>query len=151
MQVQEIMTRDVECIKPENTLQEAAQKMRSLDVGPLPVSDQNELVGMITDRDIVIRTVAEGGDPKKKKVRDAMTRDVACCLEDQGIEEAAEIMKSKRLRRLPVLDHENRLVGMVTLADLAVGCESPDLAGRTLERISQPAMPRGDEVLATPY
>ncbi len=152
MLVQEIMTRDVECINPGNTLQEAAQRMRSLDVGPLPVCDHDDLVGMITDRDIVVRAVAQGGDPKKKKVRDAMTPAIASCLEDQSIEEAAEIMKTKQVRRLAVLNRNHQLVGMISLADLALGCDSSELAGETLERISLPAAPpEGEAVLATPY
>jgi CBS domain-containing protein len=151
MQVREIMSRDVECIQADCTVQEAAEKMRSLDIGSLPVTENNHLVGMITDRDIVIRAVAEGCNPKTEMVRNVMTHDVASCLEDQPIEDAARIMKTRQLRRLTVLAPDHRLVGMISLGDLAVDSRSPELAGQALEGISQPAMPRGVAVLGTPY
>jgi len=152
MRVEEIMTPDVECIEPNRTLQEAASRMRALDVGPLPVCENKRLVGMITDRDIVVRSVAEGHDVRTEKVCEAMTPDIACCREDQDIQEAARIMNNKQIRRLPVLNRDRRLVGIVSLADLAVGSGSAQLAGQTLEGISQPAMPHGIPVVqATPY
>ena len=91
MKVQQIMTRDVECIQPDRTLQEAASRMKALDVGALPVCGNNRLEGMITDRDIVVRAVAEGRDPRQEKVGEAMTRELACCAEDQEVEEAAPL------------------------------------------------------------
>jgi len=151
MQVRDIMSRDVECIKADCTVQEAAEKMKSLDIGPLPVTENNHLVGMITDRDIVIRAVAEGCNPQTEKVRDVMTHDIASCLEDQPVEDAVRIMSTRQLRRLAVLAPDHRLVGLISLGDLAVGCRSPELAGQALEGISQPATPRGVAVLGTPY
>jgi CBS domain-containing protein len=152
MRVQEIMTRDVECVGPDCTLQEAASRMKALDVGPLPVCEKDRLLGMITDRDIAVRAVAEGHDPRTERVRDAMTRDITCCHEDQEIQEAARLMNSKQIRRLAVLNRDQRLVGIVSLADLAVGSGSEQWVGHTLEGISQPAMPRGIPVVeATPY
>jgi CBS domain-containing protein len=150
MQVRDIMSREVECIKADCTVQEAAQKMKSHDIGPLPVIDNKTLVGMITDRDIVLRAVAEGCDPKTEKVRNVMTHDVASCTEDQSTEDAARIMKIRQLRRLTVLDHERRLVGMISLGDLATAAGS-HVAGEALEGISQPAAQRGTAVLGTPY
>lgn len=154
MRVQEIMTRDVECIEPNRTLQEAASRMKAIDVGPLPVCENDHLVGMVTDRDIVVRAVAQGHNPRMEKVCDVMTRDVACCTEDQDIEQAARLMNHKQIRRLAVLNRNQRLVGIVSLADLdlATCSGSTQLTGQTLEGISQPGMPRGIPVVeATPY
>ena len=152
MRVQEIMTRDVECIEPNRTLQEAAGRMKAIDVGPLPVCENNRLVGMITDRDIVVRAVAQGHNPRIEKVRDVMTRNIACCNEDQDIEQAARLMNHKQVRRLAVLNRNQQLVGIVSLADLATGSGSTQLTGKTLEGISQSGMPRGIPVVeATPY
>src|ERR671937_1268828 len=101
MQVKEVMTHGVECIRPEATLQEAATKMKELDVGPLPVcGDDDRLVGMLTDRDITIRAVAEGQDPKTARVQDVMTPDITYCFEDQDVKEAARLMEEKQIRRL---------------------------------------------------
>src|SRR4051794_18108817 len=93
MLIKDIMTRHVECVAPENTVQEAARKMRDLDVGPMPVCDNGRLAGMLTDRDIAVRVVAEGQDPKGCKVRDVMTPGVIYCFEDQSAEEAARLMR----------------------------------------------------------
>jgi CBS domain-containing protein len=150
MQVRDIMSREVECIKADRTIQEAAQKMKSHDIGPLPVIDNDVLVGMITDRDIVLRAVAEGCDPKTEKVRNVMTHDVTSCTQDQSTEDAARIMKIRQLRRLTVLDDERRLVGMISLGDLATAAGS-QVAGEALEGISQPGTSRGVAVLGTPY
>src|SRR3954468_20803840 len=100
MRVREVMTRRVEWIRPDANLQEAARKMKSLDVGPLPICDNDRLVGMLTDRDITVRAVAEGCDPKTTKVRQAMTEGVDYCFEDQDVTEAARMMKDKQIRRL---------------------------------------------------
>ena len=117
MQVKDVMTRGAECVRPEATLQEAAQKMKSLDVGPLPVCDNDRLAGMLTDRDIVVRAVAEGKDPRTAKVREAMTPEVVYCSEDDDVADVARLMNEKQVRRLPVLDCNRRLVGIVSLCD----------------------------------
>src|SRR5438876_11903193 len=106
MRVSEVMTRQVECTRPDASLQEAAAKMKSLDVGPLPVCDNDRLAGMITDRDITVRAVAEGEDPKKIKVRDIMTPEVHYCFEDDLVGEAARLMEEKQVRRLLVLNRD---------------------------------------------
>jgi CBS domain-containing protein len=142
MQVQEIMTRGVEMIHPETTLQDAADKMKELDVGLLPVCAGDLLVGMLTDRDITIRSTSEGLDPWTTPVRDAMTREVIFCFEDQDVAEAARVMKDKQVRRLLVLNRDNRLAGIISLADLAVDAGDEQLAGDTLEGVSEPAQPR---------
>ncbi|HEY8503403.1 MAG TPA: CBS domain-containing protein [Gemmataceae bacterium] len=142
MQVSDVMTRGVECIPPDATLQEAAALMKELDVGPLPVCDNDRLAGMLTDRDIVLRAVAEGRDPRQTRVRDAMTRDIVYCFEDQDVREAVRLMEERQIRRLAVLDRGKRLVGIVSLGDLAVRAGDDALSGQALEQISEPAMPR---------
>ena len=138
MQVKDVMTRGAECVRPEATLQEAAQKMKSLDVGPLPVCDNDRLVGMLTDRDITVRAVAEGKDPRATRVRDAMTEGISYCFEDDDVADAARVMKERQVRRLVVLDRNKKLAGIVSLGDLAVETGDEHLAGKTLERVSQP-------------
>jgi CBS domain-containing protein len=138
MQVREVMTRGAECIAPDDSLQEAAQKMKDRDVGPLPVCDRDRLVGMITDRDITVRATADGLDPKATRVREVMTPQVVYCFEDQDVEVAAYLMEENQVRRLVVLNRDRRLVGIVSLGDLAVETGDEHLAGRTLERVSEP-------------
>jgi CBS domain-containing protein len=142
MQLKDIMTHGVEVTSPEATLQEAAEKMRRLDVGPLPVCDGERLVGMLTDRDITVRTVAEGCDPTTTTVREAMTPEIVYCFEDQDIQEAARLMEQYQIRRLPILNRDKRLVGMVSLGDLAVSSGDQPLAGEVLEQVSDPSKPR---------
>ena len=141
MQVKEIMTRGVECTTPNATLQEAARKMRDLDVGPLPVCDNDKLVGMLTDRDIALRAVAEGQDPRTTRVRDAMTPNVVWCFEDQDAGEAADLMQENQVRRLLVLNRNKRLVGILSLDDLAVRTGDESVTGHTLENMAWPAVP----------
>ena len=121
MRVSEVMTRGVRCTRPDATLQEAAAKMKSLDVGPLPVCDNDRLVGMVTDRDITVRATAEGEAPKDVRVRDVMTPEVIYCFEDALVGDAALLMQQKQVRRLVVLNRDERLVGIVSLGDLAIG------------------------------
>ena len=141
MQVNEVMTRNAECTRPEATLQQAAERMKTLDVGSLPVCDNDRLVGVLTDRDIAVRCVADGHDPRTDHVRDAMTPKVYYCFEDNDVADAAELMRDNQVRRLPVLDHDKRMVGIVALGDLAVENGSEQLAGHALEGISAPSSP----------
>jgi CBS domain-containing protein len=150
MQVREVMTRGVECIAPETTLQEAAAKMRELDTGCLPVCENNRLAGMVTDRDIVIRAIAEGRDPRTCTARDVMTREIVCCFEDDDIEEAARLMKDRQIRRLMVLNRNKRLAGIVSLGDLAVDTGDDQFSGEILERVSKRGL-WNQVPLATPY
>jgi len=138
MQVSEVMTRGVECTSPDATLQEAAGRMKALDVGALPVCDNDRLAGMLTDRDIALRSVSEGHDPGTDRVRDAMTSEVFYCFEDQDVNEVAELMRDKQVRRLPVLNRDKRMVGIVSLGDLAVKPGQEELTGHALEGISEP-------------
>lgn len=143
MLVKEIMTSQVECTRPDASLQEAAERMRDLDVGPLPVcGDNDRLVGIVTDRDITIRAVAQGQDPCTTRVRDVMTPQIIYCFEDQDVEEAAKLMKENQIRRLAVLNSDKRLVGILSLGDLAVDTQDEEMAGATLEAVSEPAEPR---------
>jgi CBS domain-containing protein len=142
MQVKDVMTSDVECISPETTLREAAQRMKELDVGPLPIcGEKDRLVGMITDRDITVRAVAAGLDPSTAQVRDIMTPNIIYCYEDQDISDAAHMMEQNQIRRLVVLNRDKRLVGILSLGDLAVDSGDEQLAGHTLEAVSEPALP----------
>jgi CBS domain-containing protein len=137
MQVSEIITRDVETILPTATIREAAQRMRSMDVGSLPVCDGTRLLGMITDRDITVRAIADGRDPASTPVRDAMTPDVCYVFDDDDVQKAARLMQEKQIRRLPILNHDKKLVGIVALADVARAGDDP-MSGQTLEQISDP-------------
>jgi len=119
MQLREIMTRDVEVIKPETSVNEAAQKMRSLDLDALPVCEGQRLVGIVTDRHITIRATAYGHDPNTAAVCNYMSSDFICCFEDQDIKEAEQLMRQRGVRRLPVLTREKQVAGIVALNDLA--------------------------------
>jgi CBS domain-containing protein len=141
MQLKEVMTREVEVISPEASIEEAARKMDQLNVGPLPVCDGSHLIGMLTDRDITVRATAAGKNPRTAHVRDAMTTDVLYCFDDQDVSEAARMMQAQQVRRLPVLDRSKRLVGIVSLGDLATDPDDDRLSGEVLEQVSEPARP----------
>jgi CBS domain-containing protein len=132
------MTRDVHLANPNETVQQAAKLMASLDAGVLPVSDNDRLVGMITDRDIAIKGVARGKGPDAK-IREVMTDDVKYCFEDQELEEVARNMGDIQVRRLPVLNHDKRLVGILSLGDIAVmKASKANGAAKALSGISRP-------------
>jgi CBS domain-containing protein len=135
--ISEVMTPHARCIGPESTLVDAARQMRELDVGSLPICENDRLAGMVTDRDLVLRGVGEGLDPRSTPVRAVMSPGIVYIFEDQDVEEAARLMEVKQIRRLPVLNRDKRLVGIVSLGDLAVGAGSV-LSGEALQEISQP-------------
>lgn len=141
MLIQEVMTPHAECTRPNASLQEVASRMRELNVGSLPVCDNDRLVGMITDRDITVRSVAEGHDPEADHVADVMTPGIKFCFEDQEVEEAAHLMNENQIRRLPVLNREKRLVGILSLGDIAVQAGDDKLVGETVEGVSEPSLP----------
>ena len=141
MQVKDVMTRQVEVVHPDATLAEAAAQMKRLDVGPLPVCDGDQLKGMVTDRDITIRATAAGQDPNATKVADVMTKEVIYVYEDQDLAEAAKLMREHQVRRLTVLNRDKRLVGIVSLGDIAVDTADDKLSGDVLEQVSQPSQP----------
>ena len=119
-QIKDVMTRDVETIEADATLQAAAKKMTTADVGPLPVVEGGRVVGMCTDRDIIIWAAGAGGDTQTTKVRDIMTTAVDTCSEDDDVHEVARIMQAKQHKRLVVLDRNQQFAGIVSLADLPV-------------------------------
>jgi CBS domain-containing protein len=135
MKIAKVMSRDVELIKPETTLREAAAVMIRIDAGALPVTDGKKVVGMITDRDIAVRGIAQGKGPDDP-VRDAMSQEVKYCFEDEDAAHVAENMAELQVRRLPVMDREKRLVGIVSLADLTKS--SLPTTTKALHGISQP-------------
>lgn len=138
MQIKDVMTSDVDLIEPATTINEASRMMRDDEVGALPVAQDDSLVGMITDRDIVVRAIAEGKDPSATPVRDAMSERVLYCFDDQSPDEVAANMGENQIRRLPVLNRDKRLVGIVSLGDLSTGGAAGE-AGEALEHISEPA------------
>jgi CBS domain-containing protein len=140
MNVCDCMTRDVTVVGPNDTLQQAAKVMGQLDCGVLPVGENDRLVGMITDRDIAIRAVAEGKDPVQTRVRDVMTREVKYVFDDDLLSDATDLMAELQLRRLPVISREKRLVGIISLGDVAREDE-PRQAGEALQGISRPGGP----------
>jgi CBS domain-containing protein/uncharacterized protein (DUF2267 family) len=138
--ISDVMTREVEVVNPDDTLTAAAEMMRTLNVGPIPVCDGEKLVGIITDRDIVVRAVAQGMDPSDTRVSQAMTDQVECVFADEDIEVAAWRMREEQIRRILVVDHDKKLVGIVSLGDIAQAM-GEDEAGQTLEAISEPSQP----------
>ena len=141
MQIAQIMTRDPEAVTPDFTLKDAALKMRQLDIGMLPIRSDDRLVGMLTDRDITVRAIADGRDPTNTKVSDIMTPEVVYCFEDQDVSEAAKLMQEKQIRRLPILNRQKRLVGIVSLGDVAVHSGEEKIVSETIKEVSEPAEP----------
>ena len=138
MQIQDVMTADVSFVAPDSSILEIARKMRDGDIGSTPVVEDERLVGMVTDRDIVVRVIAEGGDVRNKTARDAMSPGVLYCFSDQTVESVLESMGDQQIRRLPVIDRDKRLVGVVSLGDLALSGRRK-AAGEALQEISQPS------------
>lgn len=156
MRAGEVMTRDVVTVGPDATVREAARMMDDLNVGALPVCDGRRLVGIITDRDITVRATADGMQPDRTPVHVVMTDDVRWCFEDDSIEEIGREMARQQIRRMPVVDGGKRLVGMVTLGDLATD-RAPGTA-EALRSISEPSEPdrtgraaRGGDAPWPPY
>jgi CBS domain-containing protein len=140
MKVKEVMTKLVEFVRPETTVQEAAGKMKDLNVGPIPVCEGERVLGILTDRDIVVRAVAEGRDARTTRVQDVMTRDVVCCKEDDDVKEAARLMKEHQIRRVVVVNANKRLAGIVSLGDIAVDTHDDRMSGDVLEKVSNDSM-----------
>jgi len=141
MNVSDIMTKDVETISVEESLLDAAQKMKKADVGAIPVTNpEGAVIGMITDRDIITRSVAEGADPRGMRVGEAMTSDPVTCRPDCPLRDAAETMRSRQIRRLIVTqEHDTHVVGILSLGDIAARGHEEQLAGAVTEGVSQPA------------
>lgn len=136
MKISQAMSRDVRVADPDQTICEAAKTMAEIDAGVLPVGENDRLVGMITDRDIAIRAVAANKSPDTK-VREVMTKEVLYCYEDQDVEEIADNMSAEKVRRMPVVSRDKRLVGIVSIGDLA-HCEDAGTTGETVSQITEP-------------
>ena len=137
MQVKEIMSREVLSVSPEASLFEVAELMRDEDIGSVLVTEGDNLLGMITDRDIVVRAIAEHRDVRAAKAREIMSEAVWCCTEDAPVESVIEEMAEERVRRVPVLNGAHHVVGLVSLGDLSQ--EKAKRAGDALREISQPS------------
>ncbi len=138
MKVKDIMTKEVQVIHPDDSLQAAAQKMSSHDIGFLPVLEADQLVGVITDRDLVVRGIAQGMNSNAMLGRELMTSPVIYCFEDQDIKEVAKLMEESQIRRLVILNRpDKRLVGVVSLGDLALNSKS-DTSAEVLQKVSEP-------------
>jgi len=138
--VSDAMTRGVRTLSPQDTLQFAAQAMDELAVGSIPVCDGSRLVGMVTDRDITIRGTAQGLAPGQARLEQVMSDQVQWCFEDQSVQEAAQIMCDAQVRRLPVVDRDKKLVGILSLGDVSVKA-GPAQAADALQEISTPSKP----------
>jgi CBS domain-containing protein len=136
--LKDVMSRDVQVISPDATIREAAQQMRDGDFGMMPVGENDRMIGAISDRDIAIRALAEGKGPDAK-VREVMSEGIVWAYENDSVEDGAQIMSEKQIRRLPIVDADKRLVGIVALGDFAVDSDDIDTAGEALSDISQPA------------
>ncbi|HOQ75516.1 MAG TPA: CBS domain-containing protein [Thermoclostridium sp.] len=140
MKVKDIMTRNVAYINPASTVVEAAQLMQKHNVGSVPVCDESGVIGIVTDRDIVVRNIAHGKDPHQTPVRDVMTSEVTTVSPEAEIRDVFGIMSEKKIRRLPVVEN-NRLVGIVALGDVATGARQDVEISSTLADISSPSKP----------
>lgn len=135
MRVADVMTKNVHVVSPQDTVAAVAQHMAENDIGFLPVGDDDRLVGMITDRDIVVRCVAHGRDANTR-VADVMTSDVKYCFDDEELSDVAHNMGDEQVRRMPVVNRAKRLVGVISLADAAHA--DPSLAGVGLQGVTEP-------------
>ena len=137
-QLKDLMSRDVKVINPDMTIADAAKQMRDGDFGMLPVGEDDRMIGTISDRDIAIRAIAEGKDADTK-VRDVMSEGIAWAYEEDSVEKAALIMSERQVRRLPVVNRNKRLVGIVALGDFAVESSEIKPAAKALSEISKPS------------
>lgn len=139
MKIDQIMSRNVICIEPTLPIGKAADKMRDHDVGFLPICENDKLIGAVTDRDITIRSVAQGRDPRLAPIREIMTQDIFYCYDDEDVEQVARNMQEKEVRRMVILNRQKRLVGVVSLGDIAKTFSEQTLAGETLGDIAEAA------------
>ena len=133
----DIMTRDPVCCSPNDTVKKAAELMKAEDVGPLPVVEAGKLVGIVTDRDLVLNVLARGLDAANTKVSEAMTRDPISCKEQEALEDALEKMSTYQIRRLPVVDDQGRILGIIAQADIATRIQDPEVAGEVVQEVSK--------------
>jgi len=136
--LKDLMSRDVQIISPDGTIKEAAQQMRKGNFGMMPVGENDRMIGTISDRDIAIRAVAEGKDPSTK-VREVMSEGIVWAYEEDSVDDAAKLMGDRQIRRLPIVNADKRLVGIVALGDFAVVSADIEVAGEALSEISKPS------------
>jgi len=143
MKCSEVMTKDPSCCVPTDTAYDAAQLMKSEDVGPIPIvkdKQSKELVGIVTDRDLTLKVVAAGLDPKATRIEDVMTTDLVTCQVDDDCDAALDLMEENQVRRIPVIDgSRNRLVGIISQADIATRLDEPAKTAEVVEEISRAA------------
>jgi CBS domain-containing protein len=140
MKVKELMTQEVEVVHPDDSLMEVARKMRVRDVGFLPVCDGDRLVGSVTDRDLVLRAVAEGIDPKTSIGRDLITSPIVYCYDEDSVEEAAKLMEQHQIRRIVVVGRKDkRLAGVLSLGDIAIN-GTKETSAEVLQSVSEPTV-----------
>lgn len=135
MKVRDAMHPGVVCVEPETPLREVARKMKEEDIGAIPVKADGDLVGMITDRDIACRALGDGADAAVLKARDVMTKGAICCLASDDLEDAIGVMEGQKIRRLPVMDRDGGLVGMLSLGDVSRGVNSKS-SGEVLKSVT---------------
>ncbi len=140
MKAKEIMTRNAEIISPDTTLNQAAEKMKQQDIGFLPIGENDRLIGAVTDRDIVIRGLAAGKNADKTTVRDIMTDEIRYCFEEDDLDKVAEMMSAKQIRRLAVLNADKRIVGIISLGDVATKSKDANLTGKVTTEVSEPSL-----------
>jgi len=141
-QIKDLMTREVATLPATAKATQAAETMKSLNVGAIPICDGKRLLGMVTDRDLVVRVMAEHLSPEIEMISGIMTTDVDYCYEDQTVEEAAQVMQDRQVRRMPIINHDKELVGIVSLGDVAVKGSDKSTTAEALEQISRPAAPQ---------
>jgi CBS domain-containing protein len=135
MKVKDVMHKGAEWVTPQTSLADVAQRMRDLDIGAIPVGENDRLIGMVTDRDIACRGVANGKDPGKLTARDVMSKGIFYCNDTEELEDALRIMEQKQVRRLPVINDKKRMVGMLALGDVA-DAASHELSGEVIAAVS---------------
>ena len=137
---EEIMTQNPACLTPEDTVAQAAQIMKRENVGPVPIVENNQtrvLVGIITDRDIVVKAIADNRPPESTKIREVMTPNPICAFPDDDLEDVLDRMESNQVRRIPVVDRDNRLIGIIAQADIATRLDKDKKTGQMVEEISK--------------
>lgn len=137
MTIEKAMHRGATSVRPRTGIKKIAKIMRTQDIGALPVVKGGRVVGMVTDRDLVVRALGNGGNPSKLKARDVMTIDIHSCQPNQPLEDAIQLMENKRIRRLPVVDDDNRLVGMLSMSDVCAYAPRPS-SGELMHAIATP-------------
>jgi CBS domain-containing protein len=136
----DVMTRNPVCARPDDSVASVARLMKENDIGPVPIVEDNNskrLVGIVTDRDLAIKVVAAGRDPQTTPVREVMTTNVITCRDDDDIETALDAMSTQQLRRIPVVDDGNKLLGIIAQADIATRMDSPEKTGEVVKDISE--------------